>query len=162
MRRKKANPHPVVQVGAQGEEDNSRSRSYTPTQQRRASNPPAGGKLLWVIDDRADELTCTEIVSRYQVPHEYVLLTKMVNALHPELRRQVVAVICDSKQTHSYGVRLNKWNQKSAERIALMIESVAIHHCGGTNGIIVNCRGNQFYLEAIWDDERLRELRGRQ
>ena len=42
--------------------------------------------------------------------------------------------------------------------IALMIQSVAIHHCGGTNGIIVNCGGNQFYLEAIWDEERLQEL----
>ena len=108
-----------------------------------------------MIDDRSDELTCTEIVSRHQVPHEYVLLTKMVNALHPQLRRQVVGVICDSKQTHSYGIQLSRWNQKSAEMIALMIKSVAIHHCGGTNGIIVNCRGNQFYLEAIWDEERL-------
>ena len=111
--------------------------------------------MLWVIDDRADGLTCTEIVSRYQVPAEYKVLTAMINALQPEMRRQVVSIICDSKQTHSYGVQLNKWNQKSAERIALMIKSVAIHHCGGTNEVIVNCRGNQFYLEAIWDEERL-------
>ena len=63
----------------------------------------AGGEAaVGVIDDRADELTCTEIVSRYQVPHEYVLLTKTVNALHPQLSRQVVAVICDTSQlTHT-------------------------------------------------------------
>ena len=37
MHRKKANPHPVVQVGAREEEANSRSHPYSPTQQRRAS-----------------------------------------------------------------------------------------------------------------------------
>ena len=115
----KQNPQPWARPGVQGEEANSRSHSYTKPQQRQATSRTPGGRMLWVFDDRSDGLTCTEIVSRYSLNAEYKVLTAMINALQPELRRQVVAVICDSKQTHSYGVQLDKWNQKSAERIAL-------------------------------------------
>ena len=62
MNHEKTNPQPWARPGVRSKARNSEQPSYTPASQRlsrsRRDRPP-GGKILWVIDDRSEQVTCT-------------------------------------------------------------------------------------------------------
>ena len=102
-------------------------------------------------------LTVHEVVltSRWGKRAEYRLMSKMVDAVHPELRAELATVFCDSKAGSTFTVAMKSDNESLARYFASVMADVLVDHNDGYNGIWIEAEGGKdvFDVGAYWAGE---------
>lgn len=77
-----------------------------------------------------------QIESRYEKPHEYIIMAKAVKLIPIQLWHLIDKVWCDSKATYTYSLVFKKTvSQENASDLAHLFEACLMEVSDGHNGI---------------------------